>query len=414
MPQFKPFKGIRPVKEIAGFFSTKSVDAYPSDELLKELESNPNSFLHIIKPTWENAGDSAAAKHRKVLENFKDYVQNENSETDKSAFYIYQLSKPSKERIRGIIGLVNMDDYENGSIKKHEETLTKRVELFADYLQNVHFHAEPVLLTYHHNQRIDLLMDVEMKRLPALSFKDKEENLHQLWVVENRLNLQQFKDSVENNEFLYIADGHHRMESSLVYTRNIRKNHKNPTGSESFNYTLAMLVSDRELLIKDYNRLLKDLNGFENEDFINILKEKFDIVERGENPFFPSKKHHIGMYLDGKFYGLFVKKEMLTEKGLSELDTYLLEELVLKPHLNIQDSRNDERIDFIRGTGNIEGVKELKNRVDSEGFKAGFFFYPVNPLDLQKIADLGLKMPPKSTYIEPKPLSGLTIFDLEE
>lgn len=120
------------------------------------------------------------------------------------------------------------------------------------------------------------------------------------------------------------------------------------------------------------------------------------------------------MYLDGKFYGLFVKKEALTEKGLSELDTYLFEEFILKPILNILDSRNDERIDFIRGTGNIEGVKTLKEKVDNEGFKAGFFFYPVNPADLQKIADLGLKMPPKSTYIEPKPLSGLTIFDLKE
>lgn len=120
------------------------------------------------------------------------------------------------------------------------------------------------------------------------------------------------------------------------------------------------------------------------------------------------------MYLDGNFYGLFVKKEILTEKGLSELDTYLLEEFVLKPVLNIHDSRNDERIDFLRGTGNAEGIKELKNKVDTEGFKAGFFFYPVNPVDLQMIADLGLQMPPKSTYIEPKPLSGLTIFDLQE
>lgn len=414
MPQFKPFKGIRPVKDIAGFFSTRSVDAYQSGELENELNSNSQSFLHIIKPTWENSGESVEIRHHKVWENLQAYIQSEASETDKASFYIYQLSKANKEKIRGIIGLVHMDDYENGLIKKHEETLTKRVDLFADYLQKVHFHAEPVLLTYHHNQRIDLLMDVEMKRLPSISFKDKYENQHQLWVVENRLNLQQFKDSIEKNEFLYIADGHHRMESSLVYTQKAREQHKNSSGSELYNYTLAMLVSDRELLIKDFNRMVKDLKGHSKEEFLNLLNEKFEIVERGETPFFPSKKHHIGMYLDGNFYGLFVKKENLTEKGLSELDTHLLEELVLKPILDIHDSRNNDRIDFLKGTGDVEGIKELKEKIDFQGFKVGFFFYPVNPIDLQMIADLGLQMPPKSTYIEPKPLSGLTIFDLKE
>lgn len=414
MPQFKPFKGIRPAKDLAGFFATKSVDAYNQEDLKNELDSNPESFLHIIKPTWDKTIDLAKSKHNKVAANFQKYIQSDKSESDKASFYIYQITKPTKERIRGIIGLVHMDDYENGTIKKHEETLTKRTELFAEYLQNVNFHAEPVLLTYSHNQRIDLLMDVEMKRLPAVSFKDKGENQHQLWQVENRLNLQQFKDSIEKNEALYIADGHHRMESSYVYTKNVQSQHKNASGSEPFNYTLAMLVSDRELVIKDYNRLLTDINGFSTEEFIESLKQNFEITERGDTPFFPSKKHHIGMYIDGKFYGLFVKKETLVEKGLSELDTYLFEEFILKPILNIHDSRTDERIDFIRGTGNVEGVKYLKEKVDNDGFKAGFFFYPVSSGDLEKIADLGLKMPPKSTYIEPKPLSGLTIFDLKE
>ena len=414
MPQFKPFKGIRPVKEIAGFFSTKSVDSYNHDELKKELAQNPDSFLHLLKPTWENKSDSTAGKQTKVRKNFLEYLDSPRSEKDKPSFYIYQLTKPGKERIRALIGLVNMEDYADGKIKKHEETLTKRVELFAKYLQNVHFHAEPVLLTYHHNQRIDLLMDLEMKRLPVISFKDKEENQHHLWQVENRLNLQQFKDSIEKNEYLYIADGHHRMESSFVYSESIAKMNKENTGHELYHYTLAMLVSDRELIIRDYNRLIKDLNGFSEKEFLAKLNDRFEITERGETPFFPSKKHHIGLYLNGKFYSLFVKKEALTTQGLSELDTYLFEEFILKPIFNIRDSRDDERIDFIRGTGNVEGVKELQKMVDGGKFEAGFFFYPVAPGDLEKIADLGLKMPPKSTYIEPKPLSGLTIFQLKE
>jgi len=414
MPQFRPFKGVRPNKDIAGEFSTKSVDSYETEKLQNELSANSNSFLHIIKPTWEESSLETVQKHLKVADNFQQFIKSENAESDKPAFYIYQITKPNKQNIRGIIGLVNIDDYENQLIKKHEETLTKRVELFANYLQHIHFHAEPVLLTYPNNQRIDLLMDVEMKRKPVAIFKDKDENQHQLWLVENRLNLQQFKDSIEKYDALYIADGHHRMESSQVYTAEMRKQNKNFLGNEPFNYTLAMLVSDKELIIKDFNRLLKDLNGNSKEEFIEKLKEKFDVTERGENAFFPSKKHHIGMYLDGNFYGLFVKKEALTEKGLSELDTYLFEEFILKPILDIHNSRNDERIGFLRGTGDIEGVKQLKQKVDSNEFQLAFFFYPVIAADLQKIADLGLKMPPKSTYIEPKPLSGLTIFDLKE
>lgn len=414
MPQFKPFKGIRPVKDIAGFFSTKSVDNYNDDELEIEISSNANSFLQIIKPTWKDENLSTEQKHSKVRQNFLDFLNSENSEKDKPSFYIYQVTKPGKEQIRALIGLVSIKDYAQGKIKKHEETLTKRVELFANYLQNIHFHAEPVLLTYPHNQRIDLLMDVEMKRLPVVSFKDKEENLHQLWQVENRLNLQQFKDSIEKNDSLYIADGHHRMESSFVYTQAVSQKSTEGTGSEPYHYTLAMLVSDRELIIKDYNRLVKDLNGYSEEEFLRKLNEKFEITERGGSPFFPSKKHHLGLYMNGKFYSLFAKKEFLTAEGLSELDTYLFEEFILKPVLDIRNSRDDERLGFLRGTGNVEGIKNLQSKVDSGKFKAGFFFYPVAAHDLEKIADLGLKMPPKSTYIEPKPLSGLTIFQLKE
>ncbi|MBA5629758.1 DUF1015 domain-containing protein [Moheibacter lacus] len=414
MPQFKPFKGIRPVKEIAGFFSTKSVDNYSEEELVQEVTQNLDSFLHIIKPTWEESSLETDEKHKKVSHNLQEFLKTSKSDLDKPSFYIYQLTKPSKEQVRGIVGLVHMKDYEAGKIKKHEETLTKRVNLFANYLSNIHFHAEPVLLTYPHNQRIDLLMDVEMKRLPVAAFKDKQENQHQLWQVENRLNLQQIKDSIEKYETLYIADGHHRMESSLVYSQKMMEEIKGATDSDHYNYTMAMLVSDKELIIRDYNRLLKDLNEHDSTEFLNKLSEKFDIAERGENPFFPSKKHNLGLYLDGKFYSLFVKKENLTVQGLSELDTYLFEELVLKPILNIQDSRVDDRIDFIRGTGDLNGIKNIKAKVDAGKFRAGFFFYPVASHDLEKIADLGLKMPPKSTYIEPKPLSGLTIFQLKE
>ena len=197
MPEFKPFRGIRPVKEIAGFFSTKSIDSFTLEELEKETAQNADSFLQIIKPTWEKANEDPEVRLKEIAENFQNFVKSSHSEQDKTSFYIYQLTKPDKEQVRGIIGLVNLEDYKAGKIKKHEETLTKRVELFANYLKNVHFHSEPVLLTYPHNQRIDLLMEVEMKKLAAASFTDKDENLHQLWQIVNRFKLQQMQVSIK-------------------------------------------------------------------------------------------------------------------------------------------------------------------------------------------------------------------------
>lgn len=414
MPQFKPFKGIRPIQEIAKQFTSKSVDAYTPAEIETELNQNEDSFLHIIKPTWSDAYQTMDEKYAAVSKNFQDLLETDKIDKDKSSYYIYQVTKPTKEKVKSIIGLVNLDDYKEGKIKIHEATLTKRVEMFANYLQKIHFHAEPVLLTYPYNQRIDLLMDVEMKKKAAISFEDKLGNLHQMWQIENRLNMQQIKSSIEKYDNLYIADGHHRMESSLVYTETMRKEMKGVSDQDPINYTLAMLVSDKELIIKDYNRAIKDLNGLTVDSFKEKLAENFEISERGEQAFFPSKKHHIGMYLDGKFYSLFVKKESLKVKGLSELDTYLLEELILKPILDIQNTSDSDRVRFVRGTGNIEGVKKVQTKVNSGEYQVGFFFYPVSANDLEMIADLGLKMPPKSTYIEPKPLNGLTIFQLKE
>ncbi|MFA5619027.1 MAG: DUF1015 domain-containing protein [Weeksellaceae bacterium] len=414
MPQFKPFKGIRPVKELAGLFTTKSVDNYSEEELEAALSSNPDSFLQIIKPTWEDAETEAELRYREVRKNFLAFFESEKSEQDKTSFYIYQVIKPGEIPIQALIGIVSMDDYAEGKIKKHEETLTKRVNLFADYLQQVHFHAEPVLLTYPHNQRVDLLMEIEMRRSPVASFKDQTETNHTLWKVENRLNILQLKESIERNESLYIADGHHRMESSLAYSKRMMRHNKDFDDADDVNFTLAMLISDKELIIKDYNRLIKDLNGLSSQEFLDKLAQEFEFAERGDTPFFPSKKHHFGLYMDGKFYSLYAGRIEKEEEGLTELDTYLFEEYVLKPILDIQDSRDDDRLGFVRGTGDINGVLHLKNTVDSGKYKAGFFFYPVAAKDLEKIADLGLKMPPKSTYIEPKPLSGLTIFQLNE
>ena len=415
MPQFKPFKGIRPTEESVQDVVTKSVDRYSKDELQQNITSRNQSFLHVIEPTWDNSIEDTQSRFEKVRENLDDFIANRVLVQDKASFYIYQLIQPNGHSIKGLVGLVNINDYNENKIKKHEETIHRRVELFANYLKGSHFHAEPVLLTYNPAQRVDLLLETEMKRKPTLKLVDDEGVEHLLWRVDNRLNLKQFKDSIERLDELYIADGHHRMSSSAMYTEQTAATYEDEVyGDEVFNYTLAMLVSSDELIIKDYNRVIKDLNGLSKEEFIQKIEENFEVISKGNDLFIPTKKHHILMYIDQEFYSLYPKANNLDVEGLKELDTYIFEEYLLKPILDIHDTRNDKRIGFVNGSKDREGIEMIKNKVDNSDYVAGFAFYPVSVNDLQLIADLGLKMPPKSTYIEPKPLSGFAIFDLKD
>lgn len=415
MPQFKPFKGIRPTEETAQDFVTKSVDRYSKEELKKNIKTRNQSFLHVIEPTWDNSIDDISQRFSKVRDNFENYFENRVLIQDKASFYIYQLIQPNGRQVKGLLGLVNINDYNDNKIKKHEETIHRRVELFANYLKGSHFHAEPVLLTYKPAQRVDLLLETEMKRKPTLKIVDEEGVEHLLWRIDNRLNLKQFKDSIEKLDDLYIADGHHRMSSSAMYTKQIASEYEEEVyGDETFNYTLAMLVSNDELIINDYNRVVRDLNGLSKEEFIGQLEGNFEIIPKGKDLFIPTKKHHILMYLENEFYSLYPKTTDADVEGLRELDTYIFEEHLLKPILDIHDTRNDKRIGFVAGTKDKAGIEALKLKVDEGDYVAGFAFYPVSVGDLQLIADLGLKMPPKSTYIEPKPLSGFTIFDLKD
>jgi len=415
MPQFRPFKGIRPAEDSAQDFVTKSVDRYSKEEIQENIQSRNQSFLHVIEPTWDDSVEGIHDRFTKVRENFEDYVNQRVLIQDKSSFYIYQLVQPNGRSIKGLLGLVNINDYNENTIKKHEETIHRRVELFANYLNGAHFHAEPVLLTYKPAQRVDLLLEAEMKRKPTLKITDEEGVEHLLWRVDNRLNLKQFKDSIEKLGEMYIADGHHRMSSSAMYTTKAAAEYDEEVyGDETFNYTLAMLVSNDELIINDYNRVIKDLNGLSKQEFIQQIEKNFEVISKGNDLFIPTKKHHILMYIEDEFFSIYPKTIDSDLEGLKELDTYIFEEHLLKPILGIHDTRNDKRIGFVAGTKDKDGIETLKQKVDAGDYVAGFAFYPVSVKDLQLIADLGLKMPPKSTYIEPKPLSGLTIFDLKD
>ncbi|MDO5510925.1 MAG: DUF1015 domain-containing protein [Weeksellaceae bacterium] len=413
MIQFKPFRAVRPAKNRAQSVTTQNVDYYSKDEIEKTLSQNPDSYLQIIKPTLVHSEDAKSKRYDEVRHNFEQFMDDEVMMRDLSSFYIYQQENRGSI-ITGVIGLVSVDDFNNGLIKKHENTIEEREKIFANYLNSIHIQADPVLLTFPENQSIELLFSMVTRQTPTLEFTGMDNRPHRLWQVKDRLIMKQLKDAIEKLDALYIGDGHHRMSSGALYSETQRNSNEDYHGLEAFNYTMAILIPSNQLQIFDFNRMVKDLNGLSEEEFLAKVSEIFTVLEKDE-PYYPSHKNHISMYLNGKYYGLYVHQELRgVPKGLGELDTFLWEEHLMRPILGIENSRTDKRIGFSKGTGDINGILKMQEKVDSGEYKVAFGFYPISFPDLQLVADLNLTMPPKSTYIEPKFLSAMTIFDLAD
>lgn len=415
MIKFRPFRGVRPAKQKAASFTTKNVDYYLKDEIEKEMATNAESFLHVIMPSVGDSSQSKDERLDEVRNNFEQFLSDEILLRDNKSYYIYEQEDDNEITTIGILGAVSVDDYNNGLIKKHEDTIEEREIRFAEYLKKIQIQADPIMLTFPENQNIELLMSMTTRTTPILEFKGVDGKTHRLWQVKDRLVMKQMKMAIEKLPALYIADGHHRMGSSAIFTEHMREMEPDFFGGEAFNYVMAILVPGNHLNIYDYNRVVKDLNGMEPGEFLKKIEEVFTIIEKDEVPYFPTHKHHISMYLDGKFYGLYVNQELRgVPKGLGELDTYLWEENLMKPLLGVDNIRTNKRVGFIKGTGDVRGIIKMKEKVDSGEYKVGFGFYPISVNDLLLVADEGLVMPPKSTYIEPKFLSALTILDLND
>ena len=415
MINFRPFRAVRPAKQKAATVTSRNIEYYNSEQLERELATNSESFLQVLEPNIHHHHESSESRFMQVRNNFENFLNDEILLRDKSSFYIYEQQDADGNIVPGILGAVSVDDFNNGLIKKHENTLEIREQRFADYLKTTHFHSDPVMLTFPENQNVELIMSMTTRNTPTLEFTGPDGKIHRLWQVKDRLVMKQLKSAIEKLPALYIADGHHRMGSSALYTEFIRKEEPDYFGGEAFNFTMAMLIPGNHLKIYDYNRLVTDLNGMTTEEFLGKVGKIFTIVEKGETPYFPSHKHHISMYLDGKFYGLYVNQELRgVPKGLGELDTWLWEENILKPLLGITNIRVDSRVGFSKGTGDMKGILKMQDLVDSGKYRVAFGFYPVAINDLILVADEGLTMPPKSTYIEPKFLSALTILDLND
>jgi uncharacterized protein (DUF1015 family) len=406
MAKIKPFKAVRPAPDKVALVTCRTYDDYSSAELAAWLSFNPYSFLHVIHPAYAHAQKITLEKRFKgVAHKYQDFKdEGILIAEDRTAFYIYEIE--SKGQIfTGIIAGASIADYQNGYIKKHEDTLQYRVELFKDYLHQTHFNTEPVLITYPDSIEINTFISLQKKHQPIYSFATPNKEKHTLWKLDTQTEMDWLVEHFEKIPNLYIADGHHRSASAeLLYEQN---NHLN---NENLNYFMSFLIAESAVKIYEYNRLVRDLNGISKEDFIKKLAEHFIIKSKDQELWKPQNKFEFGMYLDGSFYALFYKHDQHDESSLlNNLDAQILYTTVLHPLLGIEDLRNDERIDYISGKQSIATIKEL---VDEGEFEVGFMLYPSDINEIKALADNNLIMPPKSTYIEPKFRNGLVVYEL--
>ncbi|MCQ0110821.1 DUF1015 domain-containing protein [Zhouia amylolytica] len=410
MAKIIPFKAVRPSRDKVGLVASRSYEDYSRKELKAQLRFNPFSFLHIINPGYKFQHEVSGVERFKLVRNrYLEFKEDDTFIKDEiPSFYIYQLNTRDHS-FCGVFAGASIEDYDNNIIKKHEDTIERREVLFKDYLKTVGFNAEPVLLTYPDNDNIALVIKKTTSQRPEYEFATPDKSVHRFWLINKKDDVETIQREFKKIKTLYIADGHHRSASSSLLAKELRSEDNNQTGNEAYNYFLSYMIPESELRISDFNRMIKDLNGLTKEEFLIKLDEFYRIENRGEELYQPTKKHHFSMYLDDDFYSLYLRKSVYNfSDALSTLDTQILYKTILEPILGISDLRNNKRISY--GYGNQHSLK-MKDLIDKGKFKVGFSMLPVTIDEMKLIAEEGLKMPPKSTYIEPKLRSGLTIYE---
>ena len=414
MSKIIPFKAVRPATDKVALVTCRNYDDYSSAELAAWLSFNPYSFLHVIHPAYMFSQKITLDKRFKGVAHKYQYFKEDGilTEDEQPVFFLYEIQS-KLDCFTGIVAATSVQDYKDNVIKKHEDTLAYRVEYFKDYLHQTGFNTEPVLITYPDNKEIDSWISEKKKSSPLYNYSTTNKEKHQLWKIENKEEISWLQKQFELIPELYIADGHHRSASAELLFDKDRN-----LGNPNIDYFMSFLIAESNVKIYEYNRIIRDLNGFTKEDFLEKLAENFIIKDKEQELWKPQSKFEFGMYLDGHFYALFYKLESTSssttsnsskEQILKNLDAQILYDIVLKPLLGIEDLRNDERIAYIPGKQSILTIKEL---VDEGEFEVGFMLYPSDFTEIKNLADNQLIMPPKSTYIEPKFRSGLLIYEL--
>ena len=409
MAKIKPFMAVRPDEKVADKVAALPYDVYNRQEAKEAVKDNELSFLRIdrAETQFPDSVDTYAPEvYRKAKEIFEDMADNGTFITDNDrCYYIYQLVMDGRKQT-GIAACASIDDYVNNVIKKHENTREEKEQDRINHIDTLSAQTGPVFLAYRSQQCINKITDrVIMEDKPVYNFIAEDGIRHTVWKISDSSDIAAIENAFAAVSDIYIADGHHRAASAVKTGLKRREANPGYNGTEEFNYFLSVLFPDDSLMIMDYNRSVKDLNGLTRDEFIARARKHFNITKTGSAKY-PSKKGEVAMYLGKCWYMLEVKKELLSGKdAVASLDVSLLQDYLLGPVLGIKDPRTDPRIDFI---GGIRGLGELERRADSD-MEVSFAMYPVSTEELFAVADAGLLMPPKSTWFEPKLRSGLFI-----
>ena len=412
MAIFKPFRAIRPVCDKASEVAALPYDVMNSDEAREMVAGRPYSFLHVDKAEVDldksiNIYDKQV--YLKARENLDKLVSDGICKEDsKPCLYIYRQIMNGRSQT-GLVGCTSIDDYINNVIKKHEHTRADKEEDRINHVDCCDANTGPIFLTYRSDDFINSKVEEwKASHKPVYDF-DADGVQNTVWVIDCDTTINQICNAFAEKNALYIADGHHRAASAVKVGKMRREKNPDYTGEEEFNFFLAVLFPSDELEIMDYNRVIKDLNGNSSEEFLDKISKVTDIEKIGTKPFKPAEKHTFGMFLDGVWYKLTAKKGTFDESDpVDRLDVSILQNNIISPVFGIDDPRTDKRIDFI---GGIRGLQELERRVNSD-MKIAFSMYPTTLDDLMDIADAQKIMPPKSTWFEPKLMSGLFIHKL--
>ncbi len=414
MAKVKPFKGLRPPRELVEEVVSRPYDVLNSDEARKEAEGNEKSLYHIIKPEIDfeiGFDEHHPAVYDKAVENFKKFQNNGwLVEDEKEKYYIYAQTMDGRTQYGFVIGAW-VNDYTEGRIKKHELTRRDKEEDRMKHVRVNNANIEPVFFAFPDNEKLESIIRQVAATEPEYNFIAPDGFGHTLWQIDDDELISEITKEFERIPNLYIADGHHRSAAAALVGAEKANQNPNHTGEEEYNYFMAVAFPASHLKIIDYNRVVKDLNGLTEEEFLDKLKENFNVEEKGETVYKPTALHNFSLYLKGKWYSLTAKEGTYDDNDpIGVLDVTVSSNLILRDILGITDLRLDKRIDFV---GGIRGLEELKRRVDSGEMKMALALYPVTMQQLIDIADSGNIMPPKTTWFEPKLRSGLIIHKLD-
>lgn len=412
MARVNPFRAIRPRADLADRIAALPYDVYSRQEAYEKVKGDPYTFLRIDRPETQFPVDYdmyAPEVYEKARDMLADMLRDGLFiEEEKEAYYVYELVMNGRSQV-GIGACASVEDYESQVIKKHENT---RADKEADRIRHVDVcsaQTGPIFLAYRGREKIEELVHKTMGTCPVYDFTADDGITHRMWVIDDNADVAAIRSEFEQVDTIYIADGHHRCASAVRVSQMRRDAHPDYSGEEQFNYFLSVLFPDDQLMIMDYNRVVKSLNGYSDEEFVERIGRTFDISAVGTEPYRPRCKGEIGMYLGDQWYCLRIRESQYTGDAAKDLDVAVLQRDLLEPVLGILDPKVDDRIDFV---GGVRGLEELVRRVHKDA-KAAFAMYPTDIHELFDVSDAGKLMPPKSTWFEPKLRSGLLIHRIE-